>query len=321
VSDRVIVAIVQANPAYLDLEQSLAKAEALTAEAAEHGAGIVAFGESWLAGYPIWLDYCPGSALWDYAPAKDVFAALRRNSLEIPGPETRRLGRLAARHGVTLVVGAHERVRRGPGNGTLYNALLIFGPDGRLLNHHRKLVPTYSERLVWGQGDADGLRAVETPFGRVGGLICWEHWMPLARQVIHTSGEQIHVALWPSVTDLHHLASRHYAFEGRCFVLAAGLITRVRDLPEAFETLGPPRGDPDALLHRGGSAIIGPDGRYIAGPVFDEETILVAEIDPGEIDRHVMTLDVTGHSARPDLFDLTIRSGSRQVTFDEGEPS
>ena len=180
--------------------------------------------------------------------------------------------------------------------------MLTFGPDGVLLLAHRKLLPTYTERLIWGQGDGQSLRAVATPLGRVGGLICWEHWMPPARQRLHESGEDVHVAAWPHVKEMNLIASRHYAFEGRCFVVAAGALLRVRDLPPELEPLLELQGDPDALLLRGGSAIIGPDGALLAGPVFDEELILTAEIDLARITEEQLTLDVTGHYARPDVF-------------------
>ncbi len=304
------VAIVQVAPAYLDLQTSVERAVALARDAASGGASLIVFGETWLSGYPAWLDHCGEIALWNNDAAKAVFARLRRNSLVVPGPETGRLADVARELEVTLVIGAHERVDAGPGNGTLYNALLIFTPDGRLARHHRKLVPTYTERLVWGAGDAAGLEAVSTPSGRVGGLICWEHWMPLARQAMHTSGEQIHVALWPTVNEMHQLASRHYAFEGRCFVVAAGSMMRVSDLPAEFAR--PPQfASDDALVLRGGSAVIGPDGVYVAGPVFDQETILTAELDLDVLDREKMTLDVSGHYHRPDLFELIVKKERR----------
>lgn len=303
---RVRIAIVQVAPAYLDLATSVARAVTLTGEAARGGASLVVFGETWLSGYPAWLDHCGEVALWNNEAAKAVFARLRRNSIVVPGPETAILGEAAREHAVTVVIGAHERVDAGPGNGTLYNALLVFTPDGRLARHHRKLVPTYTERLVWGAGDAAGLEAVSTASGRVGGLICWEHWMPLARQAMHMSGEQIHVAVWPTVNDLHQLASRHYALEGRCFVLAAGSIMRAADLPAEFAR--PPHFvSGDALVLRGGSAVIGPDGAYLAGPVFERETILTADLDLEAIDREKMTLDVSGHYHRPDLFELIMK--------------
>ena len=300
------VAIVQAAPVFMNLEASLARAIEYIGEAAKEGAQLVVFGETWLPGYPAWLDYCPGAALWDHEPTKEVFGELRRNSLSIPSREAQMLAKAACDHKVVLVIGANERVDEGPGNGTLYNTLLTFGSDGVLLNHHRKLIPTYTERIVWGQGDGGGLKAVNTSVGRIGGLICWEHWMPLARQVLHDSGEHIHIAVWPTVHEMHQIASRHYAFEGRCFVLAAGLLMKARDLPVQLPIASELSDKPDQLLLRGGSAIIGPDGRYIVEPLFDEERIIFAELDLKAIDKERMTLDVTGHYRRPDLFDLRI---------------
>ena len=156
-----------------------------------------------------------------------------------------------------------------------------------------------------GAGDAAGLGAVDTAAGRVGGLICWEHWMPLARQAMHNSAEQIHIAVWPTVGEIHQIASRHYAFEGRTFVLAAGSLLRAKALPKQLET--PEEISPETLLQNGGSAIIAPDGRYLAGPVFDTETILTATLDFDEIIRGNMTLDVTGHYSRPELFEFSVR--------------
>ncbi|HXH88977.1 MAG TPA: carbon-nitrogen hydrolase family protein [Gaiellaceae bacterium] len=302
---QVRVAIVQAEPVYLDLEASIKRVAELTAESADRGARLVVFGETWLPGYPAWLDECPGAALWDHAPTKDVYLRLRRNSLVVPSPESEQLADAARRHQLTLVIGVNERVDEGAGNGTLYNSILVFGPDGALLNRHRKLVPTYTERLVWGQGDGSGLRTVETPVGRLGALVCWEHWMPLARQALHVAGEQIHVALWPTVKETSLLASRHYAFEGRCYVLAAGLLMRGRDLPAEL----PVDGDPERWVLRGGSAIIGPAGTWVAEPVYEEETIVVADLDLDAIDRERLTLDVTGHYSRPDVFEFGLRRG------------
>lgn len=303
---QVRVAIAQSSPRYLDLEGTLDKTSELCAAAAADGAQLIVFGETWLTGYPTWLDHCPGAALWDHMPTRQVYAALRRASIVIPGPETERIGRMAKEANAVIVVGANERVDAGAGNGTLFNVLLTFDADGNLVRHHRKLIPTYTERLVWGEGDASGLQSVPTGIGRVGGLICWEHWMPLARQAMHLSGEDIHVAVWPGVHEMHQIASRHYAFEGRCFVLAAGLISRVRDLPHQLNVPDSYRDQPDRLLLRGGSAVIAPDGRYLAGPVFDEEALVTAVLDLDEIDQGKMTLDVTGHYQRDDIFDLNV---------------
>ena len=301
-SNRVRVAIAQAAPVYLDLDASLAKAVLLIQEAARRGAQLVVFAETWLPGYPAWLDLCPGAALWANPATKDVFARMRANSMCVPGKELDILKDAAKDHSIAVVVGVSERVEVGPGNGTLYNTLLTISERGELLNHHRKLVPTFSERLVWGQGDGRGLQAVGTSVGRVGGLICWEHWMPLARMAMHNSGEQIHIAAWPTANDLHQLASRHYAFEGRCFVLAAGLLMRGVDLPPELAATNPSPESQEQWIERGGSAIIAPDSHYIVPPVFEREDLLVANLDLSDIDRERMTLDVSGHSARPDLF-------------------
>ena len=307
-SSIVRVAAVQAAPILLDLDATTDKAIDLIARAAARGARLVAMGESWLPGYPAWLDLCPGSAYWNHPPAKKTFARLMANSVRIPGPETARLGRACRKHGVVLVLGVHERVEGGPGHGTLFNTQIVFGPDGRIHSTHRKLMPTFAERLVWGQGDGSGLDAVPTPIGRVGSLICWEHWMPLARQAVHRSGEQIHVAVWPSVHDLHQMASRHYAFEGRCFVLAVGQILRVRDLPKEMEIPADLSRTPDRLLYNGGTAVYGPDGGLVAPPVYDREEIVIADLDLARIAEEAMALDVTGHYDRPDVFEFRVRT-------------
>jgi nitrilase len=168
-------------------------------------------------------------------------------------------------------------------------------------------MPTYTERMIWGQGDGKSLHAVGTAYGRIGGLICWEHWMPLARQVLHESGEDIHVAAWPQVKEMNLVASRHYAFEGRCFVVACGSTMTAAELPSELEPVETLVRNSDSLVLRGGSAIIGPDGDLIAGPVYDEETILTAELDLSRITKAQLTLDVTGHYSRPDVFECKLK--------------
>lgn len=303
------VAVVQARP-HAAKDALLAQTLDLAGRAADQGARLVVFPETWLGGYPAWLDHCSDVALWDHAPTKEVFAAYRRGSITVPGPETEALGALAAERGLTLVLGVSERVDGQAGHGTLYNTLLTIGEDGAVRNHHRKLVPTYTERLIWGPGDGHGLRAVDTPLGRVGALVCWEHFMPLARHAMHREAEAIHVAVWPAVHEMHQIASRQYAFEGRCFVLAAGQVLHAEDLPTQLDC----RPEPGSLVLRGGSAIIGPDGRYVVEPVFDREEILLATLDLGALDREAMTLDVTGHYDRPDVLALTVdrRRGSHR---------
>ena len=303
---RIPVAVVQPTVA-ATLTDGLEQTRALTAQAAAGGAALVVFPETWLPGYPAWLDVCRDVALWDHAPTKQVFARYRADSVDVAGASGAAIARIAADHGVTLVIGVSERVASGPGSGTLFNALLTYGPDGRLLNHHRKLMPTYTERMVWGQGDSQGLRAVDTPAGRVGGLVCWEHWMPLARQALHVSGEDIHVAAWPTVHEKLQLASRHYAFEGRCFVLAAGSLMPASGLPKELERDTARAPADDALVLRGGSAIIGPDGAYIVPPRFDEPAILTATLDTAQLDAERMTLDVAGHYNRSDVFEFGVK--------------
>ncbi len=242
--------------------------------------------------------------LWDHPPAKRAFARLVASAITVPGPEVARLGAAARAAGAYVVIGVHEL-----GGGTIYASLLYFGPDGALLGVHRKLLPTYQERLLWGQGDGSGLIVLDTPLGQLGGLLCWEHWMPLARQALHERGETLHVAAWPWIHEMHQVASRSYAFEGRAFVLAAGTVLRKRDLPDDLELLRAIPGEPDDFLQRGGSAIIGPDGAYLAGPVWEEETIVYAEVDPARAVEERLTLDVAGHYSRPDVFQFRVNRG------------
>ena len=296
------VAIAQFAPVYLEKAASLAKAIQLIQDARKQGADLVAFGETWLPGYPVWHDVCPNVALWDHPPTKHVFARLRQNSITVPGSEVAALCELAGDLKISIVIGVNERVEAGPGNGTLYNSLLTITSEAKLANHHRKLVPTYTERLLWGNGDGRGLSSVETKNGRVGGLICWEHWMPLARMAMHNSGEHIHIAVWPTVHELHQLCSRHYAFEGRCFVLAVGLMMPARDLPYELQAGANTQNQSGEWLERGGSAIIAPNTRYIVEPVYDREELIIADLNLSEIDQEFLTLDVSGHYARPDVF-------------------
>lgn len=303
--------MVQHPPVFLNLARSVERAVALIRDALTHGAQCIVFPETWLPGYPVWLDEAPSAGLWDYAPAKALHQVLSENAITVPGPEIDTLRSLARDGATTIVMGAHERA-----GGTLYNTMVLIGPDGgyRL---HRKVMPTYTERMVWGMGDGSTLEVLETPFGRIGGLICWEHWMPLARAAMHARQETIHVAQWPGVKDLHLLASRHYAFEGQCFVAVAGAVLTRGEVLAGFDSLGlgphPARtlleeipGDRDTLLLRGQSAIVAPDTSYLAGPAPADATILYADLDLGQITRGHLALDVDGHYARPDIFQLTV---------------
>lgn len=301
-SQTVRVAIAQFAPVYLDKAASLVRALQIIQDAKKRGAELVAFGETWLPGYPAWLDVCPNAALWEHLPTKQVFARLRQNSVTVPGPEIAVLCQASGDLKISVVIGVNERVETGAGNGTLYNSLLTITPGAKLAIHHRKLVPTYTERLIWGNGDGRGLNSVESNNRRIGGLTCWEHWMPLARMAMHNSGEHIHIAVWPTVHELHQLCSRHYAFEGRCFVLAVGLMMPTRDLPSELRADTEAQKQSGKWLERGGSAIIAPDTRYIVEPVYDREELIIADLNLSEIDQQFLTLDVTGHYSRPDVF-------------------
>jgi predicted amidohydrolase len=183
------VAIVQAAPVYYNKAATLAKALELIRDAASRRAVLVAFGETWFSGYPAWLDVCPTAALWNHEPTKEVFAQLKENSVSLDGPEVSRLAEAARDLKIGVVIGVNERVERGPAQKTIYNSVLMFAPDGKLANHHRKLVPTFTERLVWGRGDGSGLTSVEIGQVRVGSLICCGRWMPLARMAMHEAGD------------------------------------------------------------------------------------------------------------------------------------
>lgn len=319
-TDSVTVAIVQQPPAVLDLEVSLRRAIQHIGEAASHGAQLVVFPETWLGGYPAWVF---GMAGWDDAHARRWHAELVAQSIAIGAADSLDdgLGPLraaASDHGVTVVMGMNERAT--PASGTLYNTLVTIGPEGTLLNVHRKLVPTHTERIVWAAGDGAGLRAVETPIGRVGGLICWEHWNPLARQALHEQDELLHVAAWPDTPPMHHVASHSYAFEGRCFVLCAGLYLTTEDVPADLLPAYRKGVGPDApeteMIFDGGSGVIRPNGEWLHEPVTGRPETLIVTIDPTEAIAHRHDLDVSGHSARPDVFSLTVnRRRHRTVSW------
>jgi nitrilase len=307
------VAVVQASPVYLDRDATVAKGISLIGEAAASGAQIVAFPETWVPGYPLWIY---GAAAWGDDRAKRAYARLLSESVQIPSPATEALSEAAVKHGVEIVIGINEL-----SGGTLFNSLLFVRPDGQVLVH-RKLVPTHAERMVWGRAeDGSGLVVADTPFGGLGGLICWEHWMPLARFAIHAQSERIHVAAWPWGYEIAHLASRHYAFEGRAFVLVAGGYMPTSAVPEGFDLLeamragSDPAGGDDVML-TGGSGVLGPDAEWIAGPVYNEETIVYADLELEHASREQYAMDTVGHYNRPDIFSLTVDTRSRpQVSW------
>jgi len=294
VKERVTVACVQAESVQLDLEATIDKLDGLVAEVAARGAQLAVFPEAFLPTYPSsrWARFLAGGS-----DAKPVFARLARESVEIPGPAAERLADVARQHEIWLAVGANELER-----GTIYNALLLYSPEGRLALHRRKLVPTNHERLVWGQGDGRGLRAIETPLGRLGGLICWENQMPLARFALYESGVEIYLAPTADDSDAWHDSLRHIARESRAFVVSPCVFQRASSYPDDV-----PIADGPELLGRGGSAILAPDGTYLAGPLWDEEGILVAELDPERLYAERQRFDPAGHYHRPDVLSLRVR--------------
>ncbi len=303
--ERVRVACVQAEPVVLDRAATLDKLAALTAEAAASGAQLVVFPETFVPAYPS-SGWAKALAGWEEPGAKAAFALLSREALDVPGPDADRLGAVAREHGVWLVTGVNERDPARPG--TLYNTLLHHAPDGSLALHHRKLVPTNHERLIWGPGDGGGLRAVETGFGRVGGLICWENYMPLARFALYESGVEIYIASTADDGDEWQATLVHIARESRAFVVAPSHFQRATSYPADFPLAELLEGVD--VLGRGGSAILGPDGAYLAGPLYGEEGILYAELDPARLAEERQRFDPAGHYHRPDILGLTVREPS-----------
>jgi nitrilase len=288
------VACAQVEPVLFDREATIGRIAEVAAESAAGGAQLVLFPEAFVPAYPSnrWVRFLAAGD-----EGKQVYARLARESVEVPGEASDRIGAIAREHRLWLAVGANEL-----SGGTIYNALLIYGPDGELALHHRKLMPTNHERLVWGLGDGHGLEAVETDMGRIGGLICWENLMPLARFALYESGVEIYLAPTADDTEDWHDSIKHIARESRAFVLSCCVFQRASSYPDDV-----PLAEGDELLGRGGSAILGPDGRYLAGPLWDEEGILHAELDPELLYEQRQRFDPAGHYHRPDVLSLKVR--------------
>jgi nitrilase len=294
VNDGVKVACIQAEPVLFDRAGTIAKLDALAAEAAARGARLGLFPEAFIPVYPSsrWVRHLAG---WD-GDARPSYARLARESITVPGPDADRLGAIAKTRGLWLAVGANELER-----GTIYNSLLIYSPDGELALHHRKLMPTNHERLVWGLGDGKGLETVATDFGAIGGLICWENLMPLARFALYEAGVEVYLAPTADDSEDWHDSMRHIARESRSFVLSCCVFQRASSFPDDV-----PLADGGELVGRGGSAILAPDGSYLAGPLWDEEGILYADLDPQRLYEARQRFDPAGHYHRPDVFRLSV---------------
>ena len=294
-TSEVVAAAVQAAPVFLDRDATLVKVTRLVKEAAAGGAGLVVFPEAFVPGYPDWV--------WRTTPWSDQawYERLYDQSVEVPGPATEALAAVAREASTYLSIGVNER-----DGGTLYNTLLYFAPDGSLLGKHRKLMPTGAERLVWGQGDGSGLVVFDTAFGRLGGLTCWENYMPLARAALYGQGVDVYLAPTWDNSDVWVPTLRHIAKEGRVYVIGVTSCLRgsdvPRDLPRADEIYG---GDEDWMA-RGNTTICGPDGEIVAGPLEGREGIVYAAVDADHARKVRRQFDPIGHYSRAEVLRLVV---------------
>jgi nitrilase len=291
-------AVVQAGAVPFDSEACVDKAVGLIAEASGLGAKVIVFPEAFVPGYPKGVNY--GLVVGARDPVgREEFRRYLEAAIEVPGAQTRRLGEAAAAHGAYVIIGVIEREL-----GTCYCTVLFFGPDGALLGKHRKLMPTVMERVIWGFGDGSTLTVVDSPYGRIGSVICWENYMPMLRMAMYSKNVALYCAPTADDRDTWIASMQHIALEGRCFVLTACQFIRKKDFPDSVRvSLGD---TPEAVLMRGGSAIVNPLGQILAGPHFGGETILTVDLDLNDIGRGKFDFDVAGHYSRPDVFQLSV---------------
>jgi nitrilase len=300
---RVKVAVIQAAPLLFDREASVEKACRLTQEAAAQGAKIILFPEAFIPAYPRGLSF--GTVVGSRSPqGRLTWQTYWANAVEVPSPATEALGAAARQANAYLSIGVIERDSQFS-RGTLYCTLLYFGPDGQLLGKHRKLKPTAAERLIWGEGDGSTLTAFDTLYGKIGGLICWENYMPLARMAMYAKGVELYLAPTADSRDTWQSTLRHIACEGRCFVLGCNQFVTKSMYPADLDGLEDLANQPE-IMCRGGSVIISPLGEILAGPLFDQEGMLFAELDLSQIAQSKFDFDVMGHYARPDVFQLLV---------------
>jgi nitrilase len=308
------VAVIQKPPVLLDRDKTIESALASIDEAAREGATLLIFPEAYIPGYPMWIwRLKPGG---DMAPSSEIHARLRQNALDLSGNDLRPLQEAAAKHGVTIVMGLHEIDKRFSGT-TLFNAVVVIGPDGAFLNRHRKLMPTNPERMIWGMGDATGLKVVDTPAGRLGCLICWESYMPLARYALYAQNIEIFVNPTWDYGETCQTTLRHIAKEAGCWVIGTATALQGSDIPGDF----PDRDrlfEPGEWINDGDAVVIKPTGAIAAGPLKREKGILYADIDVEAARRARRSLDVCGHYARPDVFSFSVnRKALSPVVFSD----
>ncbi|MEO1252994.1 MAG: carbon-nitrogen hydrolase family protein [Pseudomonadota bacterium] len=306
--------VVQAGSTLFDTPATMAKLEALLGQAAAGDATFCVFPEAFIGGYPKGVHF--GAPVGSRSPeGRDLFRRYFENAISVPGDETDRIAQLAKANGVNIVVGVIERASCDEGGGSLFCTALFFSNKGKLVGKRRKLMPTAAERVIWSQGDGSTLSAVDFDVARTGALICWENFMPMARMSQYAQGIEILCA--PTVDDRDNWSAlmRVAALEGRCFVLSANQYMRRDNAPADYR---PIQGDaPDTVLINGGSMIVSPLGEVLAGPVFGEETLLFADLDPADIARGKMDFDVAGHYARADIFRLEIDKRSKYPVADK----
>jgi nitrilase len=299
------IAVVQKPPLLLDREKTLQSAALLAEEAAGKGASIIIFPEAFVPGYPIWIWRLKPGGDWDLTD--EIHALLLKNAVDLGTDDLALLYDIAAKCHVTIICGINEKQGKYRG-ATLYNSIVVIGPDGRLINRHRKLMPTNPERMVWGFGDASGLRTVETPCGRVGVLICWENYMPLARYTLYAQGIDIYIAPTYDSGDGWIGTMQHIAREGRCWVIGSGNAFRASDIPDSFPGKATLYPDPEEWVNPGDSVVVSPDGKIVAGPMRREQAILYSDVDIERVGIARRSLDVVGHYARPDIFKLHVNT-------------
>jgi nitrilase len=311
------LAVVQKAPVFLDRDQTLRHVVADIAEAAAGGAALVVFPEAYIPGYPIWTwRLRPGG---DFGMSEELHAGLLKAAVSLDGDQLSPVMDAAAEHKVTVVLGINERDTEFSG-ATLYNTVVVIGPDGRLLNRHRKLMPTNPERMVWGFGDASGLRVVDSPCGRLGTLLCWENYMPLARYALYAQGVEIHVAPTYDSGDGWLGTLQHIAREGGCWVVGCGCAFRGQDVPDAFPHKAELYGESAEWVNQGDSVVVAPGGKIVAGPLRAEQGLLYADADLDRVAASRRSLDVAGHYARPDVFTLHVDRRRRSPAEFEDQP-
>ncbi|MHA6695079.1 carbon-nitrogen hydrolase family protein [Homoserinimonas sp. A520] len=297
------VAVAQVGSRVFDTPATMQRLRDLVADATAQQVEFLVFPEAFIGGYPKGLDF--GAVVGSRTPeGRDDYRRYFDSAVTVPGPETEEIGELAAAAGMTIVVGVIER-----DGGTLYCTAVYLGADGSLVGKHRKLMPTASERLIWGQGDGSTLEVFDSPAGRYAATICWENYMPQLRLATYEQGIQLWCA--PTVDDreIWQSSMRHIAYEGRMFVLSACQYLTRADCPDDYDAVQ--GNDPETELIRGGSVIVSPLGEVLAGPVYGKSTLLVADIDLADQVRGKYDLDVTGHYSRPDVFQLSVNTEPR----------